>query len=113
MDRRELIKNCSFASMYGMLFPWSPKLLRPKPDKYKRGLWAQVFYHDCGKIYIDDFPVKRSTHSGNEWFDVEFDQGLVVIKVTYFDTNKYLGYTLVNTGYKISALGVQTRFLKQ
>lgn len=113
MDRRELIKNVSVASMFGMLFPWSPTPLRPKPDRYNRGLWAQVFYRDCGNIYIDDFPVERSKVGGNEWFDIEFKKGLDVIKVTYFDTNKYLGYTLVRPGCKIRALGIQTKYLKQ
>lgn len=108
MDRRELMLTAT-----AFLFPWQHKSLQPKPDKYNRGLWAQVFYRDCGNIYIDDFPVKRTNVNGNEWFDIEFEKGLGVIKVTYFDTNKYLGYTLVRPGSKISALGVQIRYLKQ
>lgn len=111
MDRRELIKQFCFSPMFYMLMP-RPRGPKPMPpNKYHRGFWAQVFYTKRGNTYTVNYPVKR-TKPKEVWFDVEFGEALVVTRINYFEGSKYLGYTINRLEYKITGLGINTRYLK-
>lgn len=117
MDRRELIKYLVFNPMAFMLLP-IPRGPKPiPPNEYRHGLWAQVFYTKRllgrGNTYIANYPVKRSRPGGTEWFDVEFEKGLIVTRINYFEASKYLGYTIVKMQNDIIGLGLNTKYLKQ
>lgn len=117
--------NPMWVGLVGQGTPFGPsfKPKRPRgakplpPNQYRRGLWAQVFYTDRllgrGNTYIANYPVERSTPGNSEWFDVEFEKGLIVTRINYFKASKYLGHTIVKMQNDITGLGLNTKYLKQ